>query len=235
MTAGPAADGAVRTAEPSGNGASHPDGADPDGRATGARPDPEPPAGHDGARPERHGAAGKGDVRPDPAVRPDTARPGVGPAGEEVLAGLRRQARQLVAELAGPVRRIRLRSGPAVLEVEWHPGAAPPTPAATGGGEARPTNGAAPAAPVRPAAPEPSRNAVRAPIVGTFYRAPEPGAAPFVAVGDLVRAGQVVGIVEAMKLMNEVSAERAGRVVAVLVEDGQPVEYDQPLVELDPA
>ncbi|MBM0277884.1 acetyl-CoA carboxylase biotin carboxyl carrier protein, partial [Micromonospora tarensis] len=68
-----------------------------------------------------------------------------------------------------------------------------------------------------------------------FYRAPEPGAPPFVAVGDLVRPGQPIAIVEAMKLMNEVTAERAGRVVAVLVEDGQPVEYDQPLVELDPA
>ena len=72
-------------------------------------------------------------------------------------------------------------------------------------------------------------------MVGTFYRAPEPGAAPFVTVGDLVRPGQVVGIVEAMKLMNEVTAERAGRVTEVLVDDGRPVEYDQPLVALDPA
>ncbi|PWR09773.1 acetyl-CoA carboxylase biotin carboxyl carrier protein, partial [Micromonospora acroterricola] len=89
-----------------------------------------------------------------------------------------------------------------------------------------------PAALIRP--PVPGRATVRAPIVGTFYRAPEPGAAPFVAVGDLVRPGQPVAIVEAMKLMNEVSADRAGRVAAILVEDGQPVEYDQPLVELDP-
>ncbi|WP_146765387.1 acetyl-CoA carboxylase biotin carboxyl carrier protein, partial [Micromonospora saelicesensis] len=92
--------------------------------------------------------------------------------------------------------------------------------------------GAAPAV-LRP--PVPGRAAVRAPIVGTFYRAPEPGARPFVAVGDLVRPGQPVAIVEAMKLMNEVIADRTGRVAAVLVEDGQPVEYDQPLVELDPA
>ncbi|MGW3785504.1 acetyl-CoA carboxylase biotin carboxyl carrier protein [Micromonospora chokoriensis] len=150
---------------------------------------------------------------------------------EEALAGLRRQAQHLIAELTGPVRRIRLRSGPAVLEVEWHPenvtrADAPAVPA---------TVEAAPAA-HPPAAPSaPGRAAVRAPIVGTFYRSPEPGASPFVTVGDLVRPGQPVAIVEAMKLMNEVTADRAGRVVAILVEDGQSVEYDQPLVELDPA
>ncbi|MGC4869087.1 acetyl-CoA carboxylase biotin carboxyl carrier protein [Micromonospora sp. DT53] len=156
----------------------------------------------------------------------------VGARGEEALAGLRRQAQHLIAELAGPVRRIRLRSGPAVLEVEWHPedvtrADAPAVPA-----QAASAPGAVPAV-IQPSVP--GRAAVRAPIVGTFYRAPEPGARPFVAVGDLVRPGQPVAIVEAMKLMNEVTADRAGRVVAILVEDGQPVEYDQPLVELDPA
>ncbi|RZU76497.1 acetyl-CoA carboxylase biotin carboxyl carrier protein [Micromonospora kangleipakensis] len=143
---------------------------------------------------------------------------------DAVLDGLRRLAHRLVAELAGPVRRVRLRSGETVLEVEWHvpaqaaPGAAP-----------------APAPSAGPPPPEPGRLAVRAPVVGTFYRAPEPGAAPFVAVGDLIRSGQVVGIVEAMKLMNEVTADQAGRVVEVLVHDGQPVEYDQPLIALEPA
>ncbi|MEO3778855.1 acetyl-CoA carboxylase biotin carboxyl carrier protein [Micromonospora sp. B11E3] len=147
--------------------------------------------------------------------------------GEEVLTGLRRHARQLVEELAGPVRRVRLRSGDTVLEVEWHDpvGAVPaPRPAAPA---------AAPAPAVAPVAAPPvadGRSVVRSPMVGTFYRAPEPGAAPFVAVGDLVRPGQVIGIVEAMKLMNEVTADRAGRVVELLVGDGQPVEYDQPLV-----
>ncbi|MEU7752648.1 acetyl-CoA carboxylase biotin carboxyl carrier protein [Micromonospora sp. NPDC049171] len=150
---------------------------------------------------------------------------------EEALAGLRRQAHHLIAELAGPVRRIRLRSGPAVLEVEWHP--EEPARADTPSG---PADSAAPGA-GRSTAPDrpPVAAAVRAPLVGTFYRAPEPGAKPFVAVGDLVRPGQPVAIVEAMKLMNEVTADRAGRVVAILVEDGHPVEYDQPLVELDPA
>ncbi|MEU4473457.1 acetyl-CoA carboxylase biotin carboxyl carrier protein [Micromonospora sp. NPDC023888] len=153
-----------------------------------------------------------------------------GADGEEALAGLRRQAQHLIAELAGPVRRIRLRSGPAVLEVEWHPEELTRTDVPAGVVEAA---AGPPAAPVRPAVP--GRAAVRAPIVGTFYRASEPGAKPFVAVGDLVRPGQPVAIVEAMKLMNEVTADRAGRVVAILVEDGHPVEYDQPLVELDPA
>ncbi len=145
---------------------------------------------------------------------------------DEVLDGLRRQARKLVAELAGPVRRVRLRSGGAVLEVEWH-GSAEAAPASRTGPE--PVT-----APAAEAVPEPDRPTVRAPVVGTFYRAPEPGAAPFVAVGDLVRPGQVVGIVEAMKLMNEVTADQAGRVVEVLVPDGKPVEYDQPLLVLEP-
>ncbi|MEV4657284.1 biotin/lipoyl-containing protein [Micromonospora sp. NPDC049301] len=151
-----------------------------------------------------------------------------------MLAGLRRQAQQLIAELTGPVRRIRLRSGPTVLEVEWHPGEStrPDVAPVPDEAVAEPVPGP-PAALTRP--PMPGRAAVRAPIVGTFYRSPEPGAAPFVAVGDLVRPGQPVAIVEAMKLMNEVAADRAGRVAAILVEDGQPVEYDQPLVELDPA
>ncbi|MEU9510519.1 acetyl-CoA carboxylase biotin carboxyl carrier protein [Micromonospora sp. NPDC048170] len=144
---------------------------------------------------------------------------------DAVLAGLRRHARHLAAELAGPLRRVRLRSGDTVLEVEWHGPAGAPA-------DATPV-AARPAPP--PAAPPPGRYAVRSPIVGTFYRAPEPAATPFVAVGDLVRPGQVIGIVEAMKLMNEVTADRGGRVAEVLAADGQPVEYDQPLVALDPA
>ncbi|MEU3457041.1 acetyl-CoA carboxylase biotin carboxyl carrier protein [Micromonospora sp. NPDC006766] len=145
---------------------------------------------------------------------------------DEVLEELSRHARKLVAELAGPVRRVRLRSGATVLEVEWHG----PAEAATA-----PRTGPEPVAePAAEAVPGPDRLAVRAPVVGTFYRAPEPGAAPFVTVGDLVRPGQVVGIVEAMKLMNEVTADQAGRVVEVLVSDGKPVEYDQPLLALEP-
>lgn len=146
---------------------------------------------------------------------------------EQVLDGLRRQAHRLVADLAGPVRRVRLRSGDAALEVEWHD----PVPAPRAG---TPPVDEPAARDVGETAPASDRPTVRSPVVGTFYRAPEPGAAPFVAVGDMVRPGQVIGIVEAMKLMNEVTAGQAGRVAEVLVADGKPVEYDQPLIALGP-
>jgi acetyl-CoA carboxylase biotin carboxyl carrier protein len=71
---------------------------------------------------------------------------------------------------------------------------------------------------------------IPSPMVGTVYRAPDPNAAPFVEVGDTVRVGQTILIVEAMKHMNEVVSPRAGKVVEVLVEDGQPVEYGEPLM-----
>jgi len=76
---------------------------------------------------------------------------------------------------------------------------------------------------------------VKSPIVGTFYSAPSQGAAPFVKVGDRVKAGQTICIVEAMKLMNEIEADAGGEVAQVLVENGQPVEYGQPLFALRPA
>ena len=75
---------------------------------------------------------------------------------------------------------------------------------------------------------------VEAPMVGTFYRAPSPDAQPFVREGDRVKKGQVVCIIEAMKLMNEIESKVAGRVVKVLVENSQPVEYGQPLFLLEP-
>jgi acetyl-CoA carboxylase biotin carboxyl carrier protein len=76
--------------------------------------------------------------------------------------------------------------------------------------------------------------AVEAPMVGTFYRAPKPDAPPFVAEGDAVKEGQVLCIVEAMKLMNEIEAKAPGRIVKVLVENGQPVEFGQSLFLMDP-
>jgi acetyl-CoA carboxylase biotin carboxyl carrier protein len=76
---------------------------------------------------------------------------------------------------------------------------------------------------------------VRAPLVGRFYRAPAPDAALFVEVGDRVRKGQVLCIIEAMKLMNQIEAEEAGIVRAVLAEDGRPVEFGEPLFEIEKA
>jgi acetyl-CoA carboxylase biotin carboxyl carrier protein len=84
-----------------------------------------------------------------------------------------------------------------------------------------------------PAAPS-NLVTVEAPMVGTFYRAPGPDAAPFVNEGDLVKEGQALCIIEAMKLMNEIEAKVAGRIAKVLVENAQPVEYGQPLFLLDP-
>jgi len=83
------------------------------------------------------------------------------------------------------------------------------------------------AAPEVPAAPE--GHVVKAPMVGTFYRAASPGAKPFVEVGDAVKKGQPICIIEAMKLMNEIEADSDGVVTEILVENGQPVEYGEPL------
>jgi acetyl-CoA carboxylase biotin carboxyl carrier protein len=88
-----------------------------------------------------------------------------------------------------------------------------------------------------PAAPEAAApntaNAVKSPMVGTFYRSPSPDAAPFVEVGQSVRAGDVLCIVEAMKMMNQIEADRAGTVTAVHAENGEPVEFDQPLITVE--
>ncbi len=75
----------------------------------------------------------------------------------------------------------------------------------------------------------PEGHVVRAPMVGTFYQSPSPDARPFVEVGDQVSAEQTLCIIEAMKMLNQIEAEVSGKVVAVLVENGQPVEFDQPL------
>ncbi|WP_017655918.1 acetyl-CoA carboxylase biotin carboxyl carrier protein [Fortiea contorta] len=75
---------------------------------------------------------------------------------------------------------------------------------------------------------------VPSPMVGTFYRAPAPGEAPFVEVGDRVRKGQTVCIIEAMKLMNEIEADVSGQVMEILLQNGEPVEYNQPLMRINP-
>jgi acetyl-CoA carboxylase biotin carboxyl carrier protein len=86
-----------------------------------------------------------------------------------------------------------------------------------------------------PAAPElgPGHRYVQSPMVGTFYRAPSPDADPFVEEGDSVRKGSPLCIIEAMKMMNEIEAEIGGRVVRILCENGQPVEYGQPLMVIE--
>ena len=123
-----------------------------------------------------------------------------------------------VAVSAEPeARYVHLPAVPAAPTPEFHPPA--PVPAHTG---------AVPPA-RKPAEEEDGLHMINSPIVGTFYEAPSPGAPPFVKPGDAVDAGQVLCIIEAMKLMNEIESDAAGTVKAVLVENGQPVEYGQPL------
>ena len=101
---------------------------------------------------------------------------------------------------------------------------------------AHPTPAEASAAiePPVPQEPKGGGNDVKSPMVGTFYSAPEPGAKPYVSVGSRVSKGQILCIIEAMKIMNEIESEVAGVVTEVLASDAQPVEYGQPLFRIDP-
>jgi acetyl-CoA carboxylase biotin carboxyl carrier protein len=96
---------------------------------------------------------------------------------------------------------------------------------------------AAAAAPAVPAEPRPTEDLhlVKSPIVGTFYGSPSPGAEPFVKIGGYIEAGQTLCIVEAMKLMNEIESDNSGEVLKIFVENGQPVEYGQPLFGIRPS
>ncbi|MFJ8923732.1 acetyl-CoA carboxylase biotin carboxyl carrier protein [Streptomyces sp. NPDC102415] len=158
---------------------------------------------------------------------------------------LRTQTRLLAGELPGTLRRITLRAGGISVDVEWEtaPAAAPPAPpappatAAVGVQPAVPAAAPPAAAPAQPAA-DPDRPAglvqVTAPLVGTFYQASSPGAEPFVQVGDIVEPGHQLAIIEAMKLLNSITADVRGRVHAVHPQDGEVVEYAQPLFDLVP-
>ena len=120
------------------------------------------------------------------------------------------------------------RQGTAPAPMAYAP---PPAPVAA---PAPVTSASAPEAPAQESAsPAPATdNAVLSPMVGTFYRAPGPDAAAFVEVGQTVRVGDVLCIVEAMKMMNQIEADRAGTVTAIHVENGQAVEFDQPLISI---
>jgi acetyl-CoA carboxylase biotin carboxyl carrier protein len=136
----------------------------------------------------------------------------------DALNDVSRSAQQLLSDVNSPPRALRIRAGDVQVELEWQ----------THTGQVAVVAPEIVAAPEQLTAPEPISAGLFdlcAPTVGTFYIAPEPGAAPFVAEGDLVRAGQQVGIVEAMKLMIPIEAERDGQVVAVLATNGSPVEY----------
>jgi acetyl-CoA carboxylase biotin carboxyl carrier protein len=139
----------------------------------------------------------------------------------------------LLAALPDRPEQLRLRLRDASVELTW-----PSLPVAATHAEAalpilEQAIVAAPTAPPAPATP-PDATQICAPSVGTFHRSAEPGAAPFVNQGDVVKPGQQVGIVEAMKLMLPVEAEQSGRVSKVLVGDGEPVEYGAALFALTP-
>ena len=116
-----------------------------------------------------------------------------------------------------------------MMQAPMHYAPAPaPAPVAPAPAPAAP----APAPAAEPAAPVADGNAVLSPMVGTFYRSPSPDAPSFVEVGQTVRVGDVLCIVEAMKMMNQIEADRAGTVTAIHVENGDPVEFDQPLITI---
>jgi len=120
-------------------------------------------------------------------------------------------------------RSVAVTAAPA-LEVGVH---SSDTPAAGAPGAATAAAGAATAAPAKPS--------VKAPLTGIFYGAPSPGATPYVAVGDHVAVGQIIGLIEAMKLFNEIKSDLAGRVVRVCADNGALVKAKQPLIEVEPA
>jgi len=111
--------------------------------------------------------------------------------------------------------------------------AAPNMPYAAVPGTGGPSGGMPAAAAAAPAPAEPKGHQLKSPMVGTFYRAPSPGAPPFVEVGQQVTKGQTLCIIEAMKLLNEIESDASGTVKAILVENGQPVEYGQPLFTIE--
>ncbi|MFI9272959.1 acetyl-CoA carboxylase biotin carboxyl carrier protein [Kitasatospora sp. NPDC052896] len=147
------------------------------------------------------------------------------PAGRANLESVCRSVTELARSTPTPPSRIRLRHGSTTVEVMWAEPAATAPPAA-------PADGAAGAA--AGAEPDLGLAHVRAPMVGTFYHAREPEAPPLVAVGDLIRVGQPVGILEVMKMMSTIEADTAGRVVEILVPNAQPVEFQQRLIAVEP-
>ncbi len=164
-----------------------------------------------------------------PAKRVRTAsRPAASVNMDELrdLIGLLRENGLAELELENEGFRVRLRRESAVAAPSAPLPAPAPVPEAASAAATAP---AAPAQPSAPAAPEQDLHIIASPIVGTFYRSPSPTAEVFVKIGSNVEPESVVCIIEAMKLMNEIQAETSGEVVKIYVENGQPVEYGQPL------
>jgi acetyl-CoA carboxylase biotin carboxyl carrier protein len=150
------------------------------------------------------------------------------PPDQELVRLIWQEARDLIKRLEGStVRRLSVQAGEYKVEIELGGFAEAVTPRgmpAAVGERSEPTRGAIPD----------TRVPIVAPLVGTFFRSPTPGARAFVEEGDVVEPGQTVGIVEAMKIMNQVASEHRGRVAEIAVKDGEWVEFQQPLVYLEP-
>jgi acetyl-CoA carboxylase biotin carboxyl carrier protein len=149
---------------------------------------------------------------------------------KDLIRSVWEEARELIKRLEGStVQRLAVQAGEYKIEIER--GTAPPVIATGAGGG--PT--LQPEKTAEPVAPEVDHgHPIRAPLVGTFYRASEPGSKPFVEEGDVVDPGQTVAIVEAMKIMNQVTADQGGKVAQILATDGDWVEFEQVLMYLEP-
>lgn len=157
-------------------------------------------------------------------TEPEPTRP-----DEEFIRSVWEEARDLVKRLEGStVQRFSVEAGGTKIEIERAAAGGVPASAALA------APGAAAPAPMEELAETDDRHPIVAPLVGTFYRAPQPGAKPFVEEGDVVDEGQTVAIVEAMKLLNHVQADQAGRVAEIVCKDGDWVEFEQPIMYLEP-
>lgn len=164
------------------------------------------------------------------AKRPAKAKPASGAAHEELVRSLAR----LLDETS--VSEIEVERGGLRVRVARHSAAsAAPAMVAQAGPGSMPSDATQIVAPAQPRAINPADHpgVVASPMVGTAYRSPQPGAKPFVDVGTVVKAGDTLLIIEAMKTMNQIPAPRGGTVTQVLFEDGQPVEYGEPLVVVE--
>lgn len=139
-----------------------------------------------------------------------------------------RKVKKLIEMMeASDITEIEIREGEDAVRISRSAGAFAGTPAPS----AQPTT-AAPGAPAPGRSPKPTGHIIAAPMVGTFYRAPSPSSPAFVEVGDHVREGDTLCIIESMKMMNHIKADRSGTIEAILVQNEEPVEFDQPLFTL---
>ena len=151
--------------------------------------------------------------------------------GGPAVTALVRELAALLSEL--DLTEVEVALGGVRVRLQRRGAAAPPSPAAPAAFAAPPTPAAV--APVVAEVEPAAGITIEAPMVGTFYRAPSPNAEPYVHEGDVVKEGQILCVIEAMKLMNEIESKAAGRVLKILVENGHGVEYGQPLFLIAPA